>query len=97
MNSKQAIHMVSALWLILFFLAAESASGEVRGPLGESQIKALGEQAPDEHEMPDAEALVLFDGTYVTYEDGLASVRRQRLRRAICIRPRCASARQEAL
>jgi hypothetical protein len=49
------------------------------GPLDDAAIMELVETSPSEANMQDLDALVLFDGTYVSYGDGLAEVRRQRL------------------
>jgi hypothetical protein len=49
------------------------------GPLDDNAIMGLVKAAPAEAEVPDADALVLFDGTYISYADGLAEIRRQRL------------------
>jgi hypothetical protein len=49
------------------------------GPLDDNATSELVKAAPAEAEVPDADALVLFDGTYISYRDGLAEVRRQRL------------------
>jgi len=70
---------VFVLWSIMVCLNAGGVVGEGGGPLSENEIRGLVERAPDEEDMPNAEALVVFDGTYVTYQNGMASVRRQRL------------------
>jgi len=79
MNARIGGSTILTLWSVMFCLALSPAVGEARGPLEESGIRALVDAAPDEVERPDAEAVILFDGTYITYEDGRASLRRQRL------------------
>jgi hypothetical protein len=49
------------------------------GPLSADEIRTVIERAPREEDRPDLDALVLFDGVYIDYADGLATVRRQRL------------------
>ncbi len=79
MNRRITGFAVVALCSIMVCFAAGRVVGETRGPLGEDDIRALVGRAPDEENIPDEEALVLFDGTYITYEDSMASVRRQRI------------------
>jgi len=56
-------------------LAAEGA----KGPLSTEEVRALVDGAPAETDMPDVDAVVLFDGTYIEYAGGLVTLRRQRL------------------
>jgi hypothetical protein len=79
MHKKITMLAGVAIYLAAVFPVAGCAEADTRGPLGEAEISALVRQAPNEEDMKDAEALVLFDGTYITHEDGMVSVRRQRL------------------
>ena len=79
MNRRITNFAVFALCSIMVCLAAGRVVGEARGPLGEDDIRAFVGRAPDEEEIPDAEALVLFDGTYISDIDGMTAVHRQRL------------------
>jgi hypothetical protein len=79
MNRRIAVLGLGVLSFIAVHPAVGLTVGEARGPLGEDRIRQMVEVAPQEAAFPDAEALILFDGTYITYQNGMASVRRQRL------------------
>jgi hypothetical protein len=79
MTTRCAAFTVLALWAAMTCCPALDLLGQPRGPLDQGEILALVGQAPDEEDFPEAEALILFDGTYVKCENGLAAVRRQRL------------------
>ncbi len=61
-------------------VAAEGhANVQGKGPLSTEEVRALVDGAPAETDIPGVDAVVLFDGTYLDYSDGLATLRRQRL------------------
>ena len=51
------------------------------GPLNEEAILAIIAASPSESERPDLDALVLFEGVFIDQENGLVSIRTQRLTR----------------
>ncbi|MBM3319565.1 MAG: DUF3857 domain-containing protein [Candidatus Eisenbacteria bacterium] len=51
------------------------------GPLSDEEILRRVRTAPAENSKPDLDALVLFDGVFVSFRDGKAEMRRQRLTR----------------
>jgi hypothetical protein len=79
MSPRIATLVLLAASLAVVAPAWDQTTGEVWGPLSQDQIQALVESAPDEEDRADLDALILFDGTYITYAQGLATVRHQRL------------------
>ena len=79
MTNRCAAFTVVALWTILICWSAVDLPAEPMGPLDDTEIAELVKQAPDEDDLPNAEAVVLFEGTYVRCEKGLVTLRRQRL------------------
>jgi hypothetical protein len=61
-------------------LAADAGvSASAKRPLSDEEVGELVAGAPAETDVPGADAVVLFEGTFIEYADGKASIRRQRL------------------
>ncbi len=74
------------LALVLLFFASGAiapllAQSAGIGPLSDEEILRRARTAPAENARPDLDALVLFEGVFVSFRDGKAEMRRQRLAR----------------
>ncbi len=82
MQTGRIVILVVAVWLAALLPVSEGqalAAGSQRNLISPDEILALVENAPDESDYPGADAVVLFDGTYIEYSNGLAMIRRQKL------------------
>jgi len=86
MLTRIKIFVLVAVWLgaVLPYAGAHGvlevqARLEMQGPLSADEIAALVDGSPAEADMPGADAVVLFDGTFIEYIEDKATLRRQRL------------------
>jgi hypothetical protein len=79
MTTRFAAFTVTVLWTVLISWSPVGLMAQPRGPLDDADIAELVKQAPGEDDLPEAEAVVLFDGTYARCDKGLMTLRRQRL------------------
>lgn len=78
--AKKMLFLLVPLLVSAAVLPAYGQMAE-NGPLNEEAVLAIIASSPSESERPDLDALVLFEGVFIDYESGLASIRTQRLTR----------------